>query len=116
MVDAYRIVFSKQQTIKLFAERKDKGRTWNDHLLYLVALQEATNSGEGLILENIVKYAQSESQALIIGQYNRYRTDYLTPAEDIVSFIQGLEDETVRDRHTGRALVNAVTDTKRCHK
>ena len=27
MVDAYRIVFSKQQSINLFAERKDKGRT-----------------------------------------------------------------------------------------
>ncbi|CAI5719630.1 unnamed protein product [Peronospora farinosa] len=77
---------------------------------------EATNSGEELNLDNIVKYAQPESQALIIGQYSRYHTDYLTHAEEIVSFIQGLEDETVRDRHTGRELVNAVTDTRRCHK
>nr|CCA19525.1 GK15001 putative [Albugo laibachii Nc14] len=115
MVDSYRIVFYKQQTIKLFAERKEKGQSCNDHLLYLVALQEATNSGEELIMENIVKYAQPESQALIINQYHRFRTDYLAHAEEIVSFIQGLEDETVGYKKNGNTVVKLVTDTRRCH-
>nr|CCA28336.1 Mitochondrial Carrier (MC) Family putative [Albugo laibachii Nc14] len=115
MVDSYRIVFSKQQTIKLFAERKEKGRSWSDHLLYLVALQEATKSGEELIMENIVKYAQPESQALIISQYNRFRTGYLAHAEEIVSFIQELEDETVGYEKNRNEVVNSLTDTRRCH-
>lgn len=55
IVDSYRVGFSKHQTKKLFAERKDKWRSWNDHLLHLMAQQEATNSGEELILENIVE-------------------------------------------------------------
>ncbi|CAH0487693.1 unnamed protein product [Peronospora farinosa] len=101
---------------RYFNQRVQSWPVMERPLLYLVALQEATNSGEELNLDNIVKYAQPESQALIIGQYSRYHTDYLTHAEEIVSFIQGLEDETVRDRHTGRELVNAVTDTRRCHK
>ena len=46
MVDAYRIVFIKQQTIKLFVKGPDIVRARNYHLLYLVALQEVTNSGE----------------------------------------------------------------------
>ena len=37
-------------------------------------------------------------------------------AEEIVSFIQGLEDETVRDCHTDREVVNVVTETRRYHK
>lgn len=50
-----------------------------------------------------MKYAQPESQALIISQHNQYRT-YLNQAEEIVSFIQVLEEDTVRNRHTGREL------------
>lgn len=80
MMDSYRVVFSKQQTIELFAERKEKGRSWNDHLLYLVAFKRQKNSGEDLIFGNIVKYAQHESRVLIIGQYNRFHTDFLAHA------------------------------------
>nr|CCA17909.1 Mitochondrial Carrier (MC) Family putative [Albugo laibachii Nc14] len=115
MVDSYRIVFSKQQAIKLFAERKEKVRSWNDRLLYLLAFQKATKSDKELILENIVKYAQPEPQALIISRYNRFRTDYLSHAEEIVYFIQGLEDETVGYEKNGNAVVNLVTDTRRYH-
>ncbi|CCI11802.1 unnamed protein product [Albugo candida] len=39
-----------------------------------------------------MKYAQPESQALIISQHNQYRT-YLNQAEEIVSFIQVLEED-----------------------
>ncbi|CCI11351.1 unnamed protein product [Albugo candida] len=72
-------------------------------------------TGEELILENIVKYAQVEAQIIIISQYNQHRTDYLSYAEEIVSFTQELENETVRYRHTGRELVYAVTDTRKCY-
>lgn len=44
-----------------------------------------------------MKYTKPESQALIFSQYNQYRTDYLSQAEEIVSLIQGLEDDTLRD-------------------
>lgn len=66
-------------------------------------------------MENIVKYAQVEAQIIIISQYNQHRTDYLSYAEEIVSFTQELENETVRYRHTGRELVYAVTDTRKCY-
>lgn len=50
-----------------------------------------------------MKYAQPESQALIISQHNQYRT-YLNQSEEIASFIQVPEEDTVRNRHTGREL------------
>lgn len=115
MVDAYRIVYSRKQTIKLFSERKDRRRSWNDHLLYLKALSEATKGGDELILENIVKHAAPESKALIMGQYDPRRMDHLAHAEEIVMFIQGIKDETVDDRSTGREIVNAITETRTCH-
>ena len=46
MSDSYRIGFSKQQAIKLFAERKDKSWSRNDRLLSLGSLQKVANSGE----------------------------------------------------------------------
>ncbi|TDH72777.1 hypothetical protein CCR75_000537 [Bremia lactucae] len=72
---------------------------------FLVALQEAPKSCEELIVENIAKYGQPESQALIIEQYNWYRTDFLAHAEEKkVTFIEGMKDEIIRDRQTGREL------------
>ncbi|RMX62089.1 hypothetical protein DD238_006315 [Peronospora effusa] len=53
MVEAYRIVVSKQHTIMFFAETKDP--VTKRPLALLVALQQAKSSGENLILKNIVK-------------------------------------------------------------
>ena len=71
---------------------------------------------EDLILENNVKYAQLDPQDLLISQYYRFRKDYLANAEEIVSYIQGLEDERVGKTKTGCGYVKSVTDTKQCHK
>lgn len=61
----------------------------DDHLRYLVVLREAKNAREEISLENIAKFAQPESLALIVEHTNGIaRTDYLTHAEEIVSFFK----------------------------
>lgn len=68
------------------------------------------------MLENNVKYAQLDPQDLLISQYYKFRKDYLANAEEIVSYIQGLEDERVGKTKTGCRYVKSVTDTKQCNK
>lgn len=52
----------------------------------------------------------------MIIQYNRFLTDYLACAEEIVLFIQELEDEGVSAAKTGRGYVNSVNETRQCDK
>lgn len=100
MVNLYRIVFFKQQTIKLFAERKTRaGRATTIFCTWLPFRRQQTQGD--LILENNVKYAQLDPQDLLISQYYRFRKDYLANAKEIVSYIQGLEDERVGKTKTG---------------
>lgn len=102
MENAYKITFSKQQIVKLFTARKEPSMSWNDHLLYLVALMEATQSGPEMVLENIVKHASVEMKTVLMSRVNMQRTDHLAHTEELVAFVQQLEDESLRKRRRER--------------
>ena len=57
LYQAFKVTITHQQAAALFASEKDKSRSWNQHLLYLIALCQESESYERLVVENIVKYA-----------------------------------------------------------
>ena len=95
--DLYRIVFFKQQTIKLL--QSGRRRTGRGTTTYYTL---CTTGGYKLRLvanlKNIMKYAHHESQDLLVSRYNRFCADYLAHDEEIVSFIHGLEDESAHGK------------------
>lgn len=60
-------------------------------------------SGKNWLLK-IKKDAQPESNDLIIGEYDRFITEQLADTEQLVSFLQGLEDDSSWDRRADSDL------------
>ena len=57
----FRTELSQTQGLQLLTCRKDHQKSWNDHYLYLLAVQKALGGGaEKMILENIVIHASAD--------------------------------------------------------
>lgn len=48
------------QSMKLLTSRKEPGRSWPEHFLFLVAVSDACGGAASLVLNNIVQYASEE--------------------------------------------------------
>ncbi|DBA03963.1 TPA: hypothetical protein N0F65_010616 [Lagenidium giganteum] len=83
MMKAFKTTLSTAQAIKLFTARKDAKRSWQEHLLYLVAVGEAAGTSDELILENIVQYASPELKPVLLAKYDARRPDHLQQAEEL---------------------------------
>ena len=69
------------QAMKLFAQRKDSKRTWPEHFLYLVAVDDARGGADTLVLDNIVIHASADLDLVLKAKYDPNRTDILRHAE-----------------------------------
>ncbi|KAJ0392444.1 hypothetical protein ATCC90586_011206 [Pythium insidiosum] len=118
MYQAFKVTITHQQAAACFASEKDKSRSWNQHLLYLIALCRESGSHERLVVENIVKYAAPHMKIALMVRYQPHRTDYLTHAQELVAWAQEIEDDTKAANKMGRDTVNAVgeatTDARKC--
>nr|CCA25736.1 Mitochondrial Carrier (MC) Family putative [Albugo laibachii Nc14] len=87
---------SKSQAFKFFSSKK-KNVSWNDHMLYLMALSDAIRGAHDQLLESIAKFASpsSEFQSVLLARFNPQREDYIRQVEELLHFAQ-LNDPTVR--------------------
>ncbi|CAI5709707.1 unnamed protein product [Peronospora destructor] len=90
---------SKSQAFKLFTSKKKGTVSWNDHMLFLMAVSDAIGGANDQVLENIVKYASTSNnfQGVLLARLNPQRDDYLRQAEELVDLAQ-LNDPSVRLR------------------
>lgn len=88
---------SRSQAFKLFTCKKKESMSWNDHMLYLMAVSDAVGGAQDQVLENIAKYAcfATDFQGVLLARYNPHREDYLRQAEELVNFAQ-LNDPGIR--------------------
>uniref|UniRef100_A0AAV1TSE8 Uncharacterized protein n=1 Tax=Peronospora matthiolae TaxID=2874970 RepID=A0AAV1TSE8_9STRA len=76
----FKVKITHQQAAAMFASEKEKSRSWNQHLSYLIALCQESESHERLVVENIVKYTAPHLKIAMMVRYQPSRTDYLTHA------------------------------------
>ncbi|DBA01373.1 TPA: hypothetical protein N0F65_001612, partial [Lagenidium giganteum] len=99
------------QAIKLFTARKDAKRSWQEHLLYLVAVGEAAGTSDELILDNIVQYASPELKPVLLAKYDARRPDHLQQAEELTQFAQLVD--LAGTKPSGRDLLNNIGKRER---
>ena len=81
---------SRSQAFKLFTSKKKDSVSWNDHMMYMIAVSDSVGGAPDQVLENIAKYACSSSpfQGALLARLNPQRDDFLRQAEELVQFAQ----------------------------
>ncbi|GMF49894.1 unnamed protein product [Phytophthora fragariaefolia] len=105
---SFRCHISTQQGMRLFGQRKEPSRSWNDHFLYLNALMAATNTSPALVLENIVKYAEPDLRHAMMAKVGMNRPDSLQQANELIVWAQMMADEDKFPKSFGKGLVGAM--------
>lgn len=90
---------------KLPTARKNPKRSWPEHLLYLVAVSDATSGAKALVLENIFQYASTDRRHVFMAKYDNSRMDYLRHAEELVHFRKAIETDVRGAKATEKDVV-----------
>ena len=72
-------------------QKKGSKRTWAEHYLYMVAVNDARGDADSLYLDNINHHASPELMNVIHAKYDPARIDYLRHAEELAHFLQSIE-------------------------
>nr|CCA20947.1 conserved hypothetical protein [Albugo laibachii Nc14] len=112
LYQAFKVTITHQQAAALFASEKDKSRSWNQHLLYLIALCQESESHERLVVENIVKYAAPHLKIAMMVRYQPSCTDYLTHIQEIIAWAQEIENDGKVVKIMTKGIVSAVKHGK----
>ncbi|GMF44886.1 unnamed protein product [Phytophthora fragariaefolia] len=107
MLDAFKTNITPAQAMKLFTAPKDGKRSWPEYYMYLVAIPEATENSDYMVLTNIVRHASAELRTVLMAEVDQSRTDFLTHAEELAHFAQSWEAESTQKKSLGRETVNA---------
>ena len=72
---------------KIFLGKKDPSKSWIDHYLCLLAVNDQVDGGfEYLVLENIVHHEAPEFRLVLMAKRDTNRVDYLKHAEELVHY------------------------------
>ena len=96
--------------MKLFMVKKEARRTLTERFLYMVAVSDARDGFDSLVLDNIVQHASPELMNVMRAKYDPTRSDYLRHAENLAHFAHSIE---LGSGSISSEVVAAHVETKR---
>lgn len=73
----FKTTITASQPMKLFMTKKEARRAWAEHFLSMVAVSDAHDGADSLVLDNIVHHASPELMNVMRAKYNPAQFDYL---------------------------------------
>ncbi|POM80525.1 Mitochondrial Carrier (MC) Family [Phytophthora palmivora] len=125
MEQAFNRTFTSAQIHKLMMKPKAPSTTWYEHLLYLMAVANATHAPLSHVPEHLVFHADKEMAKTLSTLYDKDAKSPIRHANELAVFAQNFEDNMKKSNKPGKLAAAVQNETENredtrscqiCHK
>ncbi|KAK1940938.1 hypothetical protein P3T76_007644 [Phytophthora citrophthora] len=109
---AFNRTITTTQINKLMVRPKSSTSTWHEHLLYLMAVTNATHAPVAQVPEHLVFHADEEMARTLSTLYNKDVKNHIAHANELAEFAQMFEDNLKKVGKSGKMAATAHTDNQ----